>query len=123
MVRAFMPLRVVRFGIVSLAILFLGSCNGGESSIRFPETPVLSGQNRYALVVEVYARVYGSPDRESPIAGHLRRGEILEVDGRTPDESWVQIRRLPLEGWVETETLRLFASRERALNAGGMLDS
>jgi hypothetical protein len=108
--------------IVSLALLLLAGCGGGDSSLEFPETPVLSGQNRYALVVEVYIRVQALPDRESRIEGHLRRGDILEVKGRTPDESWVQVSRLPLEGWVETEALRLFASREQALNAGRLLD-
>ena len=111
------PLRIVSF-----ALLLLAGCGGGDSSLEFPETPVLSGQNRYALVVEVYIRVQALPDRESGIEGHLRRGDILEVKGRTPDESWVQVNRMALEGWVETEALRLFASREQALNAGRLLD-
>ena len=111
------------FLAVTLVVATLGGCGRSRDEIALPETPVLSGRDRYALVVEAYVRVHSAPGGEAPIRTHLRLGDVLPVESRTPDDAWVEIRRLDLQGWIQRSTVRLFSSREQAINARRTLDS
>ncbi|MFW5795906.1 MAG: hypothetical protein ACOCV0_01780 [Alkalispirochaeta sp.] len=108
--------------LAGVAVIMLGGCAGKDDTVALPETPVLFGQNRFALVTDRYVRVYELPDTSSVIRMHLRRGDVLPVAGRTPDESWIELRRLEVQGWVERSSVRTFSSREQALNAGRTLE-
>lgn len=105
-----------------LVIVAVAACSQGDSSVELPETPVLSGRDRYVLAVEPYVRVYTGPERTSAIVTHLRRGDVLAVESRTPDERWIEVRQLSLQGWIEREGVRSFSSREQAINARSLLD-
>jgi hypothetical protein len=108
-------------GVIVLTLV-LGGCRKDDAQLSLPETPVLSGNNRFVLVVDTYARIHGTPSRDSLIKTQTRRGDILTVKSRTPDEIWVEVRQLPVEGWILRESVRLFPSREQALNARHLLD-
>ena len=117
-------LRVLLRGVAVLAIAVIGasSCSSDEDEIRLPETPILSGRERVVLAVEEYVRVYERPTRDARIMTHLRRGDVLPVEARTPDASWVEVRQHDIQGWIEGETARSFSSREQALNARKLLE-
>lgn len=104
-------------------ILFLIGCTGRDRAITLPETPVLSGQDRYVLAIDQYVRVYGAPESTAAIVTHLRQGDVLAVESRTPDEEWIEVKQLSMQGWIERHRVRLFSSREQALNARRLLDS
>lgn len=113
-------LRVLGLAIVA-TVAVLG-CSQDDASVSLPETPVLSGRDRFVLAVDPYVRVYTGPERTSPIVTHLRRGDVLAVESRTPDERWIEVRQLSLQGWIEREGVRSFSSREQAINARSLLD-
>jgi hypothetical protein len=108
--------------ILGLVFGILTGCTGNEEAVELPETPVLFGQDRFVLATDQYVRVHTLPDTTSEIRMHLRRGDVLPVAGRTPDGSWVEVRRLEIQGWVERTSVRTFSSREQALNAGRTLE-
>ena len=110
------------FAILVVVLLGSGSCSSEEEAIRLPETPVLSGRERVVLAVERYIRVYERPERDSRIITHLRRGDVLPVETRTPDGSWVEVQQHDVQGWLERDTVRSFSSREQALNALQVLE-
>lgn len=110
---------IVGFLVVAL---ILGGCDRNDNRVTLPETPVLSGTNRFVLVVDTYVRIRSTPNRESAIKTHARRGDVLKVKSRTPDEMWVEVQQMPVEGWVLRDSIRLYSSREQALNARLLLD-
>ena len=109
-------------GIGSVMIATLAGCSRDDTAVTLPETPVLSGRDRFVLAVDPYVRVYAGPVRTSPVVTHLRRGDVLPVESRTPDERWIEVRQLSLQGWIEREGVRSYSSREQAINARGLLD-
>jgi len=109
-------------GILGLLVTIFSGCTGRDEVLALPETPVLFGQDRFILVTDQYVRVHELPETASEIRMHLRRGDVLPVAGRTPDDSWVEVRRLEIQGWVKRASVRAFSSREQALNAGRTLE-
>lgn len=119
--RASLVERITAIVLIGVVAVMISSCNGRSDRITLPETPVLFGRSRFALVVDAYARVYATPDRTAEIRTHLRRGDVLAIESRTPDETWIEIQRLDIQGWIESNGIRTFSSREQALNARQML--
>lgn len=105
-----------------LLALLLTACSGPETGIELPPTPVLSGQRDFALVTESYVRLHVRPDVESGVGTHARRGDVLRVIGRTADQRWIEVEDAERHGWIRRDYLRLFASREQAINGQELLD-
>jgi len=108
-------------------LLSLAGCSERErvDRVDLPTTPVLSFRAGWAVIDVTYARVLTSPDPNSEIVGHLRRGVVLEIVSKSNyteqvDESvdfWYQVRSEEFSGWVFGSGLELYNSRERAENA------
>jgi hypothetical protein len=107
---------------VFVVAVFAG-CSSEEERVHLPETPVLSGQGSVALVTEAYVRLFDRPDFAGAVIGHGRRGDVLAVAARTADAEWVQVDGGDARfGWLPARYLRLFSSREQALNARLLVD-
>ncbi len=121
--RQFPPLRrATKVVLVIFCVAVFTACSRDEEGMTLPETPVLGVQDRYALVVDHYARMYVTPQRSADITGVVRKGDILSVVGSMSDGDWIEVRLIPAEGWIEGAKIRLFPSREMALNALGMMN-
>lgn len=109
--------------ITVLGATFLAACSGeDEAPVEFRETPVLVGQERYALVTEEYARFHQGPNIEAPVITHGRAGDVLEVLGSTADRQWTEIQASAGRGWIQSIHIRRFSNRRQAVNAGRLLD-
>lgn len=113
--------RIAQVQLLILCLAVFTACSREREEIALPETPVLGVQDRYALVTDHYARMYVTPQRNADITGVVRKGDILSVAGRMSDDDWIEVRRIPSGGWIEGSRVRLFPSREMALNALGMM--
>jgi hypothetical protein len=111
-----------RIAVAVIVVSGASACSSGDEEIRLPETPVLSGRERVVLAVERYVRVYERPERDARIISHVRRGDVLPVETRTPDGSWIEVRQHDVQGWLERDFVRSFSSREQALNARQLLE-
>ena len=93
--------------------------------VEMPETNVLSLRAGWSVVTNSYVRVHASPDAESQIVSHVRRGTLAEVTGKTSfrdtvgseSDNWYQVRIGETEGWIFGTALELYNSRQRAENA------
>ena len=114
-----------------LLVMLIAGCGEGErvDQVELPTTPVLSFRAGWAVVSVTYARVLESPDPESSIVGHLRRGVVLEIVSKSNytervgelTDYWYQVRSENFSGWVFGSAVELYNSRERARNAARVL--
>jgi hypothetical protein len=119
------------FTAAVLLMIVLAGCGEGDrvDQVELPTTPVLSLRAGWAVVSATYARVLESPDPESSIVGHLRRGVVLEIVSKSnytervgeATDFWYQVRSENFSGWVFGSAVELYNSRERARNAAGVL--
>lgn len=107
--------------VLLLSMLALSGCSRGPARIELPPTPVLTGQGDYALVTVEYARLHTRPDVLSGVGTHGRRGDVLRVIGQTADRRWIEVEDAERHGWIRRDYLRLFASREQAVNGQELL--
>lgn len=125
-------LRASRFiTLIILTVVPLVGCAERDSvdRVNLPPTPVLSFRAGWAVVETGYARILEQPDPGSGIVGHERRGAMLEILSKTNytervgDETdfWYQIRSDDFSGWVFGADVKLYTSRQRALNASRIL--
>ena len=94
---------------------FLTSCEKQEEKITFDDTyPLaLSPSVEWAVVKEPYAAYKTEYGWASSVAGHCRRGEILQVLGRSVDENnekWCQFE----DGWLPESCLNIYSNRLKA---------
>ncbi|MEX2445427.1 MAG: hypothetical protein WD492_17640 [Alkalispirochaeta sp.] len=109
--------------ITILGVMLFTACSGGdEAPVELPETPVLVGQGRYALITEEYVRFHELPDLMEPVIGHGRAGDVLEVSGTTADRQWTAVHVQAGRGWVQSIHIRRFSNRRQAANARSLLD-
>ncbi len=118
------------FILFILCALAAGSCSRSmESSIRPPETPILSGGLGWALVKESYVRLKEKPTSTASDLDHLRRGSVLEIEARAIGDSarqddeglWYRLKADGASGWVRETELDVYRSREQAARAGEAL--
>ena len=103
---------------VSALFLLCGSfvsCEKQEEKITFDDTyPLaLSPSVEWAVVKEPYAAYKTEYGWASSVAGHCRRGEILQVLGRSVDENnekWCQFEN----GWLPESCLNIYSNRLKA---------
>lgn len=111
---------------IFVASLFLvSSCSKKNEKIVFDSSEPfgISPQTQWALVISPYAPIYKEPDFQSIVVTHIRRGEILEVEGRKTTKlneetiKWIAVK----EGWIVTSELEIFSNKLRAENASRKL--
>jgi hypothetical protein len=123
------PRHALARAIPALCILLASSAfsclRSAESSLRPPETPILTGGLGWALVKESYVRLKEKPTSSAPDLDHLRRGSVLEVESRAigdaarPDDQglWYRLKAAGASGWVRETELDLFRTEEQAERA------
>jgi SH3-like domain-containing protein len=103
--------------------MFFNACSGrDEVPFEFRETPVLVGQESFALITERYARLHQEADIMAPVIAHARAGDVLEVVGTTADRQWTELKTSAEQGWVQSLHIRRFSNRRQAVNARSLLD-
>ena len=103
------------------ALAFASSCSGPRSinSIAIPDTPVLSADGRYAVIIEPYVSMRDQPGDRGITIAHSRRGEIFSIKGKRIVETgdaralWIDLGK----GWVLESTVQLYSGLERAKTA------
>jgi hypothetical protein len=113
-----------------LALCATACLRSAESSLRPPETPILTGGLGWALVKESYVRLKEKPASSSSDLDHLRRGSVLEVEARaigdaakTEDRGlWYRLKAEGASGWVRETELDLFRTEEQAERAGSAVE-
>lgn len=101
--------------IVLSSLLFLVSCNKNKDEvIKFDETyPLaLAPDVTWAVVSEPYAAYKKNADWAADIAGHCRRGEILQITGKSEvnGENWYCFEN----GWLAESSLTIYSNRFKA---------
>jgi hypothetical protein len=115
-----------------MALAFASCTRFGESSIKLPTNPILSGGLGWAVVKDAYVRLKESPSDSSKDLDHLRRGGVFVLDARklggdSADSSgkdslakptvWYGISSEGSKGWVRESELDIYASQAQAEKA------
>lgn len=114
-------LRRTVFFITVICIVFLSSC-GPERvpAVTLDPTPPLSGGMGWGVVSVAYARALAEPRPDAEQGTFFRRGELLELTGRTrrnqaPSRGvWYRLRSEEGEGWLHESFVRVFDTKPRA---------
>lgn len=108
-----------------LASVSVVSCakNTSIASLQFPSTPAVSTENRFALVIDPYVTLRDIPGEKGITMANGRRGDIYEVTGsRIIPEGVIHAVWLNLgKGWVNSRSVQLYSSEERAQTAADAL--
>jgi hypothetical protein len=113
-----------------IGALSLCACSRSlESSLRPPETPILTGGLGWALVKGSYVRLKEKPLSSASDLDHLRRGSVLKIEARAigdaakPEDEgiWYRLQASGISGWVRDDDLDVFRSQEQAERAGASL--
>jgi hypothetical protein len=118
---------------IGIAALSFTSCwRMGESSIKLPANPVLSGGLGWGLVKNAYVRLKASPSESGRDLDHLRRGGVFALNARvfgpaanaasgsSASDSptvWYGISSEGSNGWVRGAELEVFSSQAQAEKA------
>jgi len=108
----------------------------GESSLKLPANPVLSGGLGWAVVKDAYVRLKEAPSDSSMDLDHLRRGAVYRLDSRdlgAAEEGprdrgsasgknknrgiWYGIQSESAKGWVSEGELDIYGSQSQAEKA------
>jgi len=102
--------------IFILLTFFVSSCKKNDSEvIVFDDSHplALAPDVEWAVVTEPYAVFKESDDWGAATAGHCRKGEILQVKGKSVDadkENWYFFE----EGWLPQSCVSIFSNRYKA---------
>lgn len=122
----------IRLALFILASAFmLASCGRSHSpaAIQLPPTPLLAVRAHWGVAKLPYVRVFPQAKADGAVAFLLRSGDIVEISakgGYTDDvrgvhDYWYHVIFQDREGWVFGDGLDLYDSRERAVNASGLI--
>ncbi|HRR02261.1 MAG TPA: hypothetical protein P5286_05110 [Treponemataceae bacterium] len=114
--------RIAKF---SLVLLLFMSCTPKSdiTSLELTTSPVISRENRVALVVDPYIALRDKPGDDGITIAHARRGDVFLVEGKRFEQTagtrvlWIDLGT----GWVRESSLRFYSSEARARAAGDML--
>ena len=87
--------------------------------VSFPSDTALD-VSRYALVIEPYITFRDKPGDDGVVSSHARLGEIFEIEAiksemfRGVHVVWIHLKDA---GWVSSESMRLYPTKEKAINA------
>jgi SH3 domain-containing protein len=123
---------LTRLAALCLLVLALGACSrtSEEASVSLPVTPVISARPQWAVAADVYVRIREEPSIDSPIEGHLRTGDVVEIvsittrsiEGERGRDTWYEVAGAEISGWILGSSLDFYESRARALNASEQRD-
>ena len=88
-------------------------------NVVFPSDTALDF-SRYALVIEPYITFRDKPGDDGIVSSHARLGEIFEIEAiktemvRGGHVVWVYLKDA---GWITSESVRLYSTKEKAVNA------
>jgi hypothetical protein len=118
---------------ILLVALALGACGRmGESSIKLPTNPILTGGLGWAVVKDAYVRLKEKPSDSARDIDHLRRGGVFALEARvlspeggdsSPEgapvapEVWYGLSSEGSKGWVREAELDIYASQAQAERA------
>lgn len=109
--------------VISILLLFVTGCKKNkEEVITFDDTYPLSlaPDVEWALVTDPYTVYKADMDWNSEITGHCRRGEILQVLGKSVDKKnvkWYEFEH----GWLPQNCLTIYTNRYKAQKAAESL--
>ncbi len=117
----------IRLIVLASLVALFPSCSPSDpyADIHLPSTPVITLRPTWALVDAPYVRLYEESDPTSPIAGHLRRGDVVRIAAISTDiirvageeVRWFLLEHNAFRGWTTGTVLELFTSEERARSA------
>ncbi len=111
------------FLVLSVFLLMIfSSCNKKETIVLKEDDPLsLTPGVEWALVSEPYAAFRESPEFESTISSHARRGDILMVQGKQlchdAETSRTYTWYLFEEGWLESSSVTIYDNKLKADSA------
>lgn len=119
------PSRYVLILFILIELILGFSCSSPRTlnSIAIPDTPVLSADARYAVVIEPYVSMRDQPGDKGITIAHSRRGDIFTVKGNRIVETadarvlWIDLGK----GWVTESAVQLYSGEERAKTAARAL--
>ena len=112
--------------LLLILALLVAACSrhGSLTAIDIPSTPVLSSDERYAVIIEPYVSMRDQPGEKGITIAHSRRGDIFTVKGRRILESgearvlWIDLGA----GWVTEWSVQLYSGEDKARTAAKLLD-
>jgi hypothetical protein len=115
--------------VIAVMITACSSSDGTPQSLTLPVTPVISARQSWAVVRGAYVRVLSEPSSGASIEGHLRRGAILQVHGRTrfldtvdgQRDHWYSVSTEEISGWMFASYVDTYATRSLAETASRAL--
>lgn len=116
---------MIRIVSLSLSLLLIVSCTREQTvaTISLDAAPVISREQRVALVVDPYIALRDQPGDSGITISHARRGEVFLVTGTRIVETagarmlWISLGN----GWVVEDSLQFYSSEARARAAGSLL--
>ena len=118
---------LTRLLVLGALFLALGACSrvSEETRVDLPVTPVISARPQWAVAADVYVQIRAEPSIDSPIEGHLRTGDVVEIisistksiDGARGRDTWYEVAGAEIHGWTLGSSLEFYESRTRARNA------
>ena len=114
--------RIAKF---SLVFILCVSCTPKSdiTSLELTTSPVISRENRVALVVDPYIALRDKPGDDGITIAHARRGDVFLVAGKRFEQTagtrvlWIDLGT----GWVRESSLQFYSSEARANAAGDTL--
>ena len=118
--------KIILFVLLSiLSALFISCSKKSEEKIIFDNSQplALAPDVEWAVVVEPYAVFRDTNEWSAATAGHCRKGEILQVKGKTVDAAkanWYFFEG----GWLPQSCVAIFSNRYKAETVSkGLLSS
>lgn len=116
---------MIRIVSLCISVLLFISCTRDQSvaNISMDAAPVISREQRVALVVDPYIALRDQPGDSGITVSHARRGEVFLVTGTRIVETagdrvlWISLGNR----WVVGESLQFYSSEARARAAGKLL--
>lgn len=106
---------------LTILLTLLSSCAPDKlPAVSLDPTPPLSGGMGWGVVSVAYARALAEPRPDAEQGAFFRRGEVLELTGRTRRNQapgsgvWFRLRSEEGEGWLHESFVRVFDARPRA---------
>lgn len=101
--------------ILIMAVFFVSCTKKGTETIVFDNTHplALAPDVEWAVVTEPYAVFKDTDEWEASTSGHCRKGEILQVKGKSVDakkETWYYFEG----GWLPQSCVSIFSNRYKA---------
>lgn len=108
--------KIIQAAFLLLLVAGCFSCkkNNNEVILLDDSNPLaLAPDINWAVIVEQYASFKKEKDWSSENSGHVRKGEILQIEGKALDKqggNWYLFE----EGWLPENCLKIYSNRLKA---------